>query len=57
MELTYDPRLDKFLRALSKKDLARIIRVAELFKKGGFSLSKLYLKKLARNLWELRAEK
>ena len=54
MEVSNDPRVDKKIRSLTLKDSARIVRIIELFGESGFSLKDLFLKKLTRNLWELR---
>lgn len=56
-KVSNDPRVDREIRSLSKQDSARIVRAIELFKEGGFNLTELYLKKLTRNLWELRIGK
>lgn len=54
MRIDNDPRVDKFLRSLSRKDSARIVQISELFEKYGFTLSGIYLKKLTGRVWELR---
>jgi phage-related protein len=56
-KVSIDPRVDRKIRFLSKQDSARIIGTIELFKENGFNLTELYLKKLTRGLWELRARK
>lgn len=55
MRFYNDPRIDKQLRFLSRKDSSRIVQVSELFENAGFELTELYLKKLTKNIWELRA--
>lgn len=54
MEVSNNPRVDRKIRSLALKDSARIVRIIDLFKESGFSLKDLFLKKLTRNLWELR---
>jgi phage-related protein len=54
MNIDNDPRIDKYLRSLSRKDSARIVQVSELFEEYGFTLSGIYLKKLTGRVWELR---
>lgn len=49
-----DPRVDRKIRFLPKRDSARVVRAIELFKESGFDLTELYLKKLTHDLWELR---
>lgn len=55
MKIFTDPRVDKTIKALSKKDGATIAKVVDLFQDYGFELTEQHLKKLAKNLWELRA--
>ncbi len=55
MRIYNDPRIDKQIGELSIKDSARIVQVAELFEDAGFGLTELYLKKLTKIIWELRA--
>ena len=54
MELVVDKRVDRVVVSLSETDQARIAGFIDLFKQYGFSLPNKYLKKLDRNLWELR---
>lgn len=54
MDVHNDDRVDKYIRSLPRKDSAQIVRVVDLFKDHGFSLTSLYLKKLTAGLWELR---
>ena len=56
-KVSNDPRVDREIRFLPRKDSARIVRAIEFFKENGFDLTELYLKKLTRNLWELRTGK
>lgn len=55
MKIDLDPRIDKTVRSLSEADSSRVVSLIDLFKKYGFTLSTVYLKKLAGNIWELRA--
>lgn len=57
MKVSNDPRVDKKIRSLPLDDSTKIVRVVELFEEGGFSLTETYLKKLARNVWELRTSR
>ena len=55
MKVSTDRRTEKLLNRLSRPERARIARVVGLFSEKGFLLSELYLKKLTRSIWELRA--
>lgn len=57
MKVGVDKRVEKFLQDLSIIEKARISRVANLFSDKGFQLTELYLKKITRSIWELRAGK
>ncbi len=57
MKVVNDPRVDKEIRCLPRSESAKIVRVIELFSESGFNLAEPYLKKLARNIWELRASR
>lgn len=54
MKVVYYPDVEKKIRSLSKADQSRLIKLVDLFVDYKFSLSKLYLKKITGNLWELR---
>ena len=54
MKVNIDKRVKKILYSFSETDRARINKVVELFTDKGFSLSEIYLKKLSKNIWELR---
>ncbi len=54
MQLIIDPRVDKALFKLTKSDQGKVIEYIELFRKYGFSLSQMYLKKISKSVWELR---
>ncbi len=57
MNIRYHPEVKEGLRALPKDDNTRIFKVVDLFKDYGFHLPLPYLKKITRELWELRAGK
>lgn len=57
MKVLNDPRVDKKIRALPKLDSANVVRVVDMFTEYGFTLTEHHLKKLGKNLWELRADK
>ena len=54
MQLVVDKRVDRVVVNLPETDQARIAGFIDLFRQYGFSLPNKYLKKLDRNLWELR---
>lgn len=54
MKINVDKRIQKDLYILSQIDKARVNKVIDLFRDKGFKLSELYLKKLSKNIWELR---
>lgn len=55
MKVSTDKRTEKFLNRLSKPEKARVARVVGFFEEKGFLLSEIYLKKLTKLIWELRA--
>lgn len=55
MKIFTDPRAEKIIKVLSKKDRAIVAKVIDLFHDYGYELTEQHLKKLGRNLWELRA--
>ena len=55
MIVNYHPKVDKVIRSLPRKESARVVKVVELFEIGGFRLTEIHLKKLTKELWELRA--
>lgn len=55
MKVSTDRRTEKLLNRLSRPERARVARVVGLFSEKGFSLSEIYLKKLTKLIWELRA--
>lgn len=54
MQLIVDKRVDGIVESLSDTDQARIAGYIDLFRQYGFSLPSKYLKKIDKNLWELR---
>src|SRR3989344_8804390 len=54
MYVTIDKRVDLFVRSLSELDQGRIAGFTKLLRQYGFSLPNKFLKKLDKNLWELR---
>lgn len=57
MKVSTDPRVEKQIRLLPQKDASRVVKIAETFEEYGFTLTSKYLKKLSKNLWELRSDK
>lgn len=55
MNIEVDKRVEKILNKLSKPEKSRITRVVFLFEDKGFYLTETHLKKLTKNIWELRA--
>ena len=54
MNLIVDKRVDQFVDTLTDLDQGRITGYLDLFKQYKFTLPSKYLKKLDKNLWELR---
>ena len=54
MEVYTDKRIKKILNNFSTIEKARIEKVVSLFEEKEFRLSEIYLKKLSKNIWELR---
>jgi len=54
LKLFIDRRAKLIIEKLPASEKARILRVEELFKIYGFTLGLPYLKKIDKNLWELR---
>lgn len=44
----------KFLEKLSQEQQAKVLRYIELFEEFGFSLTDEFLRKIDKNIWELR---
>lgn len=57
MKVVYHPEVERTIRSLSKLDESRVLKVIDLFLDYGFGLTQLYLKKITKGLWELRAGK
>lgn len=57
MNLITDPRVDKEILKLSPKDQTKITEYIRLFREYGFGLNRKYLKKVNKNIWELRPDK
>lgn len=55
MKIIYHPEVEKTIRSLSKKQGAGVLRVVNLFLAYRFSLTQLFLKKINKEIWELRA--
>jgi len=54
MNVVVDSRVNKIINRFSRTDRSRIQRTIELFEERGFDLNKIHLKRLTKNLWELR---
>src|SRR4030042_4326868 len=54
MELIVDKKIDQVVEILSDIDQGRITGYLDLFRQYQFTLPSKYLKKLDKNLWELR---
>lgn len=52
-----DHRAEKELRLFSNENSSQAVRVMELFKKWGFNLTDKHLKRITKELWELRARR
>ena len=55
MEIIYYPGVEKKILDLDRKNKSRIIKIIDFFEKYGFQLSSEYLKKINKEIWELRA--
>ena len=54
MKIFVDPRITKFLDKLNPTEKARLLRYKSLLEEHGLSLPEPYLKKLEKDIWELR---
>lgn len=54
MQLVVDKRVDRVVEGLPDTDQARIAGYVDLFRQYAFALPSKYLKKIDKNLWELR---
>ncbi|MFA6017134.1 MAG: type II toxin-antitoxin system RelE/ParE family toxin [Patescibacteria group bacterium] len=57
MKIIYHPKVEKEIDSLIKSDKSKVIKVVDLFEEYGFQLSKEYLKKINKNIWELRVSR
>lgn len=57
MEIIYFPEIEEQISSLDQKDKSRIIKIIDFFEEYGFQLSREYLKKINKDIWELRAGK
>lgn len=57
LNVSTDLRVRKILYSFSRIDRTRIDKIINLFKDQGFLLDERYLKKLSKNIWELRPGK
>ena len=55
MKIIYYPVVEKEIQSLDQKDKSRVIKVIDFFEEYGFQLSGEYLKKINKEIWELRA--
>ncbi len=55
MKVIYHPEVEQIIRTLTKEHESRIIKVVDLFEEYKFSLTQVYLKKIVKGIWELRA--
>lgn len=55
MRVIYHPEVEQIIRTLPKEHESRIFRIVDLFEEYKFSLTKVYLKKIVKGIWELRA--
>lgn len=55
MKTFYLKEITSYINSLSKQDGARLRRIRQLFETYGFQIGPKYIKKIAGNLWELRA--
>jgi phage-related protein len=53
-ELLTHKEVDKFVEHLDDVRQAKVIRISDLFKEYGIFLPSKYLKKVAKDIWELR---
>ncbi|MBI3576698.1 type II toxin-antitoxin system RelE/ParE family toxin [Candidatus Gottesmanbacteria bacterium] len=55
MNVIYHPKVEEVIHLLSKEDGSRITKVVDLFIDYRFRLTQIYLKKITKGIWELRA--
>ena len=54
MNISFDNRAKKVFKSLSEEENGRISGYIDSFAKNGFNMTSQYLKRIDRNLWELR---
>lgn len=54
MLLLIDPRVKKFIKSRTDKQISKVLEYFDLFKEYGFLLDTRYLKKIKEKVWELR---
>jgi len=54
MKLIFDPRAEKFLDKIRDKERTKVFEYILLFEEYGFTLENRYLKKVTKDIWELR---
>lgn len=57
MIVEIDARVSKIIDKLNDKDQAKVLEYIDLLREYGFSLSQKYLKKINKQVWELRPDK
>lgn len=57
MKVFYLFAVVKFIKEFEDKDRARLERTRQFFENRGFQIGPKYIKKIANNIWELRAGK
>ncbi len=55
MKVFYLTEVSKFIEKLNLEDHTRLSRTRHLFEQHGFSIGQKYIKKITKDLWELRA--
>lgn len=55
MKIIYHPKVEEEIISLDENSKSKIIKVVDLFREYSFQLSKEYLKKINKEIWELRA--
>lgn len=57
MKVVYYPKVEETIRKLPELENSRILKVVDLFKDYKFTLTTVFLKKITKGIWELRAGK
>jgi len=55
MKVYYFAEVVEFLEKIEESEKARVTRTREFFEKHGFKVGPKYIKKIKKNIWELRA--